>query len=100
MHFINSCLCAGLLHGLATWRPAQADGADCLFTDHDRNPAAERNNVRKTALAGDIAFGGAFRPVGGGPPERQRCIGLAAGEFEICGEAPSPWRNTRSRPAR
>src|SRR5262249_41698519 len=69
--------------GLATWCRAQTDGADCLFTDHDRNAAAERNDVRKTALAGDVAFGGAFRPVGGGPPERQRCIGLASGEFEI-----------------
>src|SRR5437867_7109841 len=83
LHFGDSRLGAGFLHGLATWRPAQADRADCLFTDHDRNAAAERNDVRKTALAGDIAFGGAFRPVGGGPPERQRGVGLAAGEFEI-----------------
>src|SRR2546425_983222 len=83
LHFGDARLGAGFLHGLATWRPAQADGADCLFTDHDRNAAAERNNVRKTALAGDIAFGGAFRPVGGGPPERQRGVGLAAGGAEV-----------------
>src|SRR5262249_27019117 len=39
LHFSDACLRAGFLHGLATWCPAQTDGADCLFTDHDRNAA-------------------------------------------------------------
>src|SRR2546428_5659052 len=100
LHFGDTRLGAGFLHGLATWRPAQADGADCLFTDHNRNSAAERNNVRKTALAGDIAFGGTFRPVGGGPPERQRGVGLAAGALRIVRRHPlAPWKNPPPRRA-
>src|SRR5437016_8047075 len=84
-HLGDAGLRAGFLHGLATRGPAQADRADCLFTDHDRNTAAERNDIRETALTGYVAFGGAFRPVGGSSPERQCRIGLAAGEFEIVG---------------
>src|SRR6266516_2682985 len=85
LHFGDARLRAGFLLGLATRRPAQADRADCLFTDHDRNPAAQRNDIAKTALAGYVSFGSAFRPVGRSAPECQRRVGLAAGEFEIVG---------------
>src|SRR5437667_10757593 len=78
LHLGDARLCAGFLLGLATRRPAQADGADCLITDHDRNPAAERNDIRQTALTGYVAFSGPFRPVGRGPPECESRIGLAA----------------------
>src|SRR5262245_6959536 len=52
LHLGNARLCAGLFLGLATRRAAQAHGADRLITDHDRNSAAERNDIRQTALTG------------------------------------------------
>src|SRR5262249_30847129 len=85
LHLGDTRLSAGFLLGLAARRPAQAHGSDRLITDHDRNPAAERNDIRKTALTGDVAFGGPFRPFGRRPPERQGCIGLPAGELKIVG---------------
>src|SRR5437773_11537654 len=85
LHLGDARLCAGFLLGLAARRATQTDGADRLITDHDRNPAAERNDIRKTALTGYVTFGRPFRPVGRGSPERQSRIGLAAGEFEIVG---------------
>src|SRR5437762_6002548 len=67
-HLGDAGLGAGLLLGLATRRAAQANGTDRVFADHDRNAAAERNNVRKTTLPGDVAFGRALRPFGRGTP--------------------------------
>src|SRR5947208_13236002 len=83
LHLGDAGLGAGFLLGLATRRAAQADGTDRVFADHDRNAATERNDLRKTTLAGDVAFGRALRPFGGGSPERERSIGLAAGKLEI-----------------
>src|SRR5262249_34187124 len=85
LHLGDTGLCAGFLLRLTTRRAAQADGADRLITDHDRNPAPERNDIGQTTLTGDVTFRGSFRPFGRRPPERQGRIGLAAGEFEIVG---------------
>src|SRR5437667_4564693 len=85
LHLGDARLCARFLLRLAPRRAAQADGADRVITDHDRNSTAKRNDIRQTALAGYVAFGGPLCPVGRGLPERQGRIGLAAGEFEIVG---------------
>src|SRR5207237_10177853 len=82
-HLGDAGLGTGLLLGLATRRPAQANSTDRVLADHDWTAAAERNDVRKTTLPGDVAFGRALRPFGRGTPERQRGIGLAAGQLEI-----------------
>src|SRR5438128_927190 len=63
LHLRNARLCAGFLLRLAARRTAQADGADRIIADHDWNAAAERDDIRQTALSGDIAFGGPFRPL-------------------------------------
>src|SRR4030095_4473225 len=46
LHLGNARLCAGFLLGLATRRAAQADRADRIITNHDRNAAAKRNYIR------------------------------------------------------
>src|SRR6266852_1673165 len=71
---------AGLVLVL-TGRAAHADGADGLVADHDRQAAAERDDVGEHALAHKPALGGALRPLGRGAAEGARRVGLAAGEL-------------------
>src|SRR5262249_58014532 len=89
-HLGNASLGAGLLFGLATRCAAQADRPNRIFADHDRNSAAERNDVGKAALTGYVALSGSLRPLGRGAPERQRGIGLAAAARTILPARPRP----------
>src|SRR6266702_8370435 len=86
-HFGDAGLAAGLFLLPAVRGPAQADAADRIFADFDRNAALERNDLGKRPLAGDVGLG-ALRPFDGSPPESPRRIGLAAGELDIMRRRP------------
>src|SRR5438445_1718814 len=81
-HLGDAGLAAGLFLRPAVRGPAQADAADRIFADLDRNAALERNDLGKRPLAGDVGLG-ALRPFDGRPPESPRRIGLADGELYI-----------------
>src|SRR5579864_9831802 len=76
-YFGNASLGTGLLLRLSHRGSAQADAADCVLANVDRDAAAERNDVGKHPLPGIGCFR-ELRPLGGGPPEGPRRIGLAA----------------------
>src|SRR5262245_36138713 len=81
-HLGNASLGAGFFLLLPARRAAQADGADHVVADLDRNPAAQRNHFAEHALSGVHGLG-PLRPFGRGLAESPRRIGFAAREFDI-----------------
>src|SRR5207302_10800352 len=75
-------LAARLFLRPAIRRPAQADAADRLVADFDRNAALKRNDLGKRPLARNVGLG-TLGPFEGRPPESLRRIGLAAGELDV-----------------
>src|SRR5439155_11653829 len=75
---------AGFFLGLSVRSAAQPDGADRVITDHDRNSAAQRNDIAQAALSEDVtARLGTLRPLGRRSPERQRSVRLPPRQLEV-----------------
>jgi len=86
----------------ATWRAAQADAADRLVADLDRDAALEGNERREHALTGSLGLGALGQSIEV-RPKRVRRIGLRRASSIIVrlrrrpGETPSAGRCGRPR---
>src|SRR5579871_3246466 len=81
-HLGDSGFTAGFFLWSSVRRATEADAADRLFADFDRNATLEWNDLRELSLAGSLSLG-ALHPLEGCPPESPGRVGFAAGEFEI-----------------